>query len=103
MPVYRFNEFLQVIHSYVGNNGHSLEDIRANILAEECLDHEPHWVVDHPERWKNPNVSGQSNLFLTMEEYSHLCFQDFAHMAPDHSTAYFDNSEDAMMFFLSAV
>jgi hypothetical protein len=91
MKMFTYEEYARYLQPY--NVDYALR----NLIRNDEVPFEPNYVVD--------DLKGRSGLKhliseRTLEGYG-ITFQDKAHMAPDKTTFYFVNENDALMFILS--
>ena len=74
----------------------TLEAVKRNLLMNDKIPFIPNYAIDCEDARR-----GSSQKIFPLEAYG-LDFQSLAHIAPDRTTVYFVDEQDALMFILAA-
>lgn len=91
MRLFTFDDFAESL-----NNPMALEHVKRNLLRNDEIPFIPNFVVDCEDARKK-----SAPKIFPLEAYG-LEFQSLAHLAPDRTTVYFVDEQDALMFILAA-
>ena len=93
MKLYTFEDFVRSLRSQM-----NFDNVYRNILMGDNIPFIPKYAIDRPDsRLRHSGV----DKFNDLADYE-LNFASLVHMAPDNSTIYFVEYDDALMFMLAA-
>lgn len=91
MKLFTFEDFAISLR-----NPMTLDAVKRNIITNEEIPFHPNFAVDFKEARQEYDLR-----FKDLNGYD-LIFCDQVHIAPDRTTAYFIDEQDALMFILAA-
>ncbi len=91
MRLFTFDDFAVSL-----NNPMAIEHVKRNLLKNDEIPFIPNFAVDCEDARRS------SAPKIWPLEYYGLGFQSLVHIAPDRTTVYFVDEQDALMFILAA-